>query len=64
MYQFFMDSNVSITKLLQINHRISLFNVRLHVVFKLLSQQPTTIKLIQMSLSLLSRHFVILLHHY
>ena len=45
----------SITKLLQINIRIFLFNVRLHVVFKLLSQQSTPIRLIQMSESLLSR---------
>ena len=48
MYQL-LEFNISITKLLQINCRISLFNVRLHAIFKLLSQQRSLIKLIQMS---------------
>ena len=55
MYQF-LDCNVPITKLLQIIYRTSLFNIRWHAVFKLLSQQPSLIKLIQMLESPISQY--------
>ena len=47
MNQLFLNFIVLITKLLQINYKISLFSIRLDVVFKLLNKQPIPIKLIQ-----------------